>query len=344
MEKQSRRQFIFDLGVLGLAVNRAMARLPATIYGPWIEADANTPRSSKPQSLEQKVSGIQSPEDTAVNATSQEIGVHYFAVSANENPLYVNLNLQVLRMHGYNVFIEKDSVSGLYRTIIATTLPKVQLQRKLAELERFDIGNMWERHYDTRSSKSLEELSNKIESESNNFVNGLERDQYVAQLVPLVRKARRYNNGKEHVQMDPENVLELIYDAAHEFKVPLSEFTAIIYGESSFRNIKGDLHLGSNFSEGIGQMRKTTQRYVFTLMKQAGIQGLPQKQPQSVLPDPRLQARMSAFYFAHCIQKADGDIRGGIAKYNAGQDSNNPNKAYVINVQSRHRDVERLLQ
>ncbi len=348
MGEQSRRQFIRQLALAtGLPtaklVGGGLGEKIAEFYGyiPERRSD-NKPNTNSGQNDSSEP--LEQIADSDNSTFENEEKINYFAVSANENPVYVNLNLQVLRKHKYNAFIEKDSVSGLYRTVVATNLSREQLQRKLAEFGRFETEGMWERYYSTNSSKRLEELSDKIESKSNRLVNTLQKSQYIDQLKPLVTNAQTYDNGKEYSKLEPVMVLGLIFDAAHEFKVPLSEFTGIIYGESNFRNVKGDTNLGRNFSEGIGQMRKTTQEYVYNLMSQAAVPDLPERLPDSILPDPRLQARMSAFYFAHCIEKAGGDIKGGIAKYNAGQDSNSPNTNYVFKVQSRSRDITSSLQ
>jgi len=79
------------------------------------------------------------------------------------------------------------------------------------------------------------------------------------------------------------------------------------------------------------------------LMKQTGVSNIPQELPASILPDPELQARMSAFYFALCIKNAGGDVTGGVARYNAGQNSTDPNRGYLASVGSRHKDITKSL-
>jgi|TARA_Y100000310_G_scaffold124950_2_gene123770 hypothetical protein len=270
--------------------------------------------------------------------------VNYYAVSANANPVYVNLNLKTLKQRGFSAFIERDEASGLYRTVVASPLPLEQFIKKLKELNRFEVDDVWARYYGAKTSReTLEKRSTQIETEQDQFLDNSTRSQYISSLTSLVRNAQRYNNGQQHSILEPQEILGQIHDAAVEFNVPISEFTAIIYNESNFRNVRGDLYSKNNFSEGVGQMRKTTQQFVFNLMKQTGVSNIPQELPASILPDPELQARMSAFYFALCIKNAGGDVTGGVARYNAGQNSTDPNRGYLASVGSRHKDITKSL-
>nr|MCK4930508.1 hypothetical protein [Nanoarchaeota archaeon] len=191
------------------------------------------------------------------------------------------------------------------------------------------------------------DMSQKKAKENTVLVQESDLEKYVNQITKFIdERYSIYNHGKTLNSKRKKEIATYVYEAANEFDVPLRDYMAIISKESRFTNKLGDLKYldkenpsKSDHSEGYIQMRINTQRWVFKKMKKEGIKGLPDKLPGSIIPFIRLQFRMSAWYFKHCLEKSNGNIEEATSKYNRGHNSDKQNKEYLRRVKEEKKII-----
>jgi hypothetical protein len=157
-------------------------------------------------------------------------------------------------------------------------------------------------------------------------------------MIPYIDQTHKLYTGENLSWNRMNTIAGSLYDAAHEFNVPLMDWTALIGHESKFTNQRLDTWSKDNYSEGLGSMRKDTQKDVLEGMKKAGVKRLPAQLPDSILLYPELQLRMSSSYYSECLKKSGWDgksiiipesiIKAAESRYNKGLYSTDPNKKY----------------
>lgn len=98
----------------------------------------------------------------------------------------------------------------------------------------------------------------------------------------------------------------IVKEATKYDRIPHVLLAAIIMGESRF-NPYNESKTGA---KGLGQFTKSTAKYV---CEQLGI-----PYTDSVVYDPKINIKMTAWYLNDCISKENGDIELGLARYNGG--------------------------
>jgi len=168
-------------------------------------------------------------------------------------------------------------------------------------------------------------------------------NQYLSLIAPYIETAYRTNTGKSMEPGRSTKLARYFYRDAKAEGVPVLAYIAHIATESNFKNVKGDLNLGTNYSEGLIQMRKLTQKDVFNWMRKAGKGYLPAELPESILDDESLQSRMGAFYFKKCWIAAGGNSRLATSMYNAGTGNHYIQEKYVSKVEKRKLEMVNLI-
>ncbi|PIN86740.1 hypothetical protein COV19_03320 [Candidatus Woesearchaeota archaeon CG10_big_fil_rev_8_21_14_0_10_44_13] len=99
---------------------------------------------------------------------------------------------------------------------------------------------------------------------------------------------------------------------AAQYKIDPLFLAALISHESRFTNANGDLD-SSNYSEGLGQIRKLTQKDIRKLMKKKG-----EDIRQKGASDPETGIHMAAFYLSYLRDSKDISLWRAFGHYNGG--------------------------
>jgi hypothetical protein len=272
-------------------------------------------------------------------------------VCSNQNYLYAQLNLAELKKNYPNAFIQeiKDKKTTYYRTIIGSTSENIE--PLMAELKAKNLFGLAEQYFKIgakdiksivkRSKESPAKVAKEVKKMENDFRVYLQkrnRQEFITLMIPYIDQTHKLYTGENLSWNRMNTIAGSLYDAAHEFNVPLMDWTALIGHESKFTNQRLDTWSKDNYSEGLGSMRKDTQKDVLEGMKKAGVKRLPAQLPDSILLYPELQLRMSSSYYSECLKKSGWDgksiiipesiIKAAESRYNKGLYSTDPNKKY----------------
>ena len=272
-------------------------------------------------------------------------------VCSNQNYLYAQLNLEELKKNYPNAFIQeiKDKKNRYYRTVIGTTSENID--SLMTELKAKNLFGLAKQYFkiEPKEIKKIVNLSKEspvkaaqaVKKMEGNFRLNLQKkskQEFVSLMLPYIDQTYHLYTGENMSWNRMNTIARYMYDAGKEFNVPLMDWTALIGHESKFTNQKADLWSKDNYSEGLGMMRKLTQKDVFEKMKNAGVKRLPVELPYSILFDTNLQLRMSSWYYSECLKRSGWDgksviipesiIKAAESRYNKGLYSTDPNKRY----------------
>lgn len=333
-----------------------------------LEERLNQPQSPVSQLQISKLSGLEGKlaPDNKQNAAKIQSNKPIDAgivVSSNENLLYAQLNIEILKNNNYtNAYLEKIKHDGknAYRVIVGVNYDNIE--SLMSELKAKNLVGNPKEYFRVRgkeitslskqSPKQAAKRDEKINNEFRSVVNNKSRDEFVGLYAPVVKELY---TGKNLSESKVKDIVGYVYDASKEFKVPLADQMGIIAQESVFgKLLKGDIDRGSDYSYGLGHiLMETLEKSVYQGMRNKRVPHIPDtfhKFLQGYKFDFDLQARSSAFYFRYCLEAAGHKgsgiptdikiIKRGVAKYNAGHGSQGLNRVYTDEVDRRKREME----
>jgi hypothetical protein len=284
-------------------------------------------------------------------------------VSSNENLQYARLNIDILKNNNYqNAYLEKIKAKGktMYRVIVGVNYDDID--PLMDDLRAKNLVGEPDKYFRVRgkevaslakeSPKQAAKRDEKIMNEFRSVVKDKTRDGFVGLYAPVVKEL--YTKGTIS-DSRVKDIVGHIYDAAKEFKVPLADQMGIIAQESVFGKMPiGDINRGTDYSSGLGHiLMGTLEDIVYPGMRKKHVPGIPDtfyKFLKEYKQNHELQARSSAFYFRICLEEAGHRgsgvptdskiIRKGVAKYNAGHNSDSMNRKYTNEIDERKREME----
>jgi hypothetical protein len=355
------------LGGAGLYVGKNLNNDDTKTYA-QLEERLNQPQNSvsqlqisKPSGLEEKITSENKQKAAKIQSNKPiDAGI---VVSSNENLLYAQLNIEILKNNNYtNAYLEKIKHNGKnsYRVIVGVNYDNIDSlmnELKTKNLvgdpkEYFRVRGKEITSLSKESPKQAAKRDEKINNEFRSVVNNKSRDEFVGLYAPVVKELY---TGQKLSESKVKDIVGYVYDADKEFKVPLMDHMGIIAQESIFGKILiGDRNRGSDYSYGLGHiLMGTLEDIVYPGMRNRHVSHIPDtfhKFLQEYKCDFDLQARSSAFYFRLCLEKAghkgnsiptdSKKIKEGAARYNEGLASDGFNRKYTNEIEKRKREME----